>query len=77
MLLIWSKRTADMTKNLCGSLTQFLKMLLHIRQEQFERAAAMMMSHDSSRDARTSIRCGWHQDHRQAYAPDTTGPYTR
>jgi hypothetical protein len=37
----------------------------------------MMMSHDSSRDARTSIRCGWHQDHRQAYAPDTTGPYTR
>src|SRR5437660_8130592 len=40
-----------MTKNLCGSLTQFLKMLLHIRQEQFERAAAMIMSHDSSRDA--------------------------
>src|SRR5947207_1939027 len=21
-----------------------------------------------------AIRCGWHQDHRQAYAPDTTGP---
>ena len=51
MLLIWSKRTADMTKNLCGSFTQRLKMLLHIREEQFESAAVMIMSHDSSRDA--------------------------
>src|SRR5437588_7372088 len=51
MLLIWSKRTADMTKDLCGSFTQRLKMLLHIREEQFESAPVMIMGHDSSRDA--------------------------
>jgi hypothetical protein len=51
MLLIWSKRTADMSKDLCGSLSQRLKMLLHVREEQFERAAVMIMSDDSSRDA--------------------------
>ena len=51
MLLVWSKRTADMSKDLCGSLRQRLKMLLHIREEQFESAAVMIMSHDSSRDA--------------------------
>ena len=51
MILIWSKRTADMTKDLCRSLNQRLKMLLHIREQQLERAAMMMMSHDPSRDA--------------------------
>jgi len=51
MLLLWSKGTADMTKDLCGSLTQRLKMLLHIREEQFKRAAVMIMRHDPSRDA--------------------------
>lgn len=51
MLLIWSKRTADMTKNLCGSLPQCLKMVLHIREEQFESAPVMIMGDDSSRDA--------------------------
>src|SRR5260221_7431551 len=40
-----------MTKDLCRSPSQGLKMLLHIRQEQFERAAVMIMGHDSSRDA--------------------------
>ncbi len=50
MLLIWSKRTADMTKNLCGSLTQRLKMPLHIREEQFKSATVMIMGHDPSRD---------------------------
>jgi hypothetical protein len=49
-------------------------MLLHIREEQFESAPVMIMGHDSSRDAARAIRCGWHQDHRKEYAPDTTGP---
>ena len=74
MLLIWSKRTADMTKNLCGSLPQRLKMVLHIREEQFESAPVMSMGDDSSRDEACAIRCGWHQDQRQAYTSDTTGP---
>jgi hypothetical protein len=74
MLLSWSKGTADMSKDLCGSFSQRLKMLLHIREEQFERAAVMIMGDDSSRDEACAIRCGEHQDHRQAYTPDTTGP---
>jgi len=40
-----------MTKDLCGSPSQCLKMLLHIREEQFKGAAVMIMGHDSSRDA--------------------------
>src|SRR5260370_21532724 len=51
LLLIWSKWAADMTKDLCGSLNQCLKMLLHIGKEQFESAAVMIMGHDPSRDA--------------------------
>src|ERR1017187_5902703 len=39
-----------MTKDLCGSLNQRLKMLLHIREQQLESAAVMIMGHDSSRD---------------------------
>ena len=51
MLLIWRKRTADMSKDLCGSFSQRLKMLLHIRKKLFERASVMIMGDDSSRDA--------------------------
>ncbi len=51
MILVRGKRTADMTKDLCGSPSQCLKMLLCIREQQLERAAVMIMGHDSSRDA--------------------------
>ncbi len=51
MILVRGKRTADMTKDLCGSPSQCLKMLLYIREQQLERAAVMIMGHDSSRDA--------------------------
>ena len=48
MILIRSKGTADMPKDLCGSLGQYLKMLLHIREEQFKSATVMIMGHDPS-----------------------------
>ena len=51
MILVWGKRTPDMSKDLCGSLGQRLKMLLHIREQQLESTPVMMMSHDPSRDA--------------------------
>jgi len=39
-----------MAKELCGSLSQDLKMLFHIREQQLKRAA-VMMRHDPSPDA--------------------------
>ncbi len=63
-----------MPKDLCGSLGQCLKMLLNIREQKLERAAVMIMGHDSSRDAARAIRCGWHQGHRRGGKPDTSDP---
>jgi len=51
LILVWGKRTADMTKHLCGSLYECLKMSLHIREQECEIAAVMIMCHDPSRDA--------------------------
>ena len=48
MILVWGKRTADMTKDLYGMPSQCLKMLLHIREQQLEHAAVMIMDHDPS-----------------------------
>jgi hypothetical protein len=50
MILIWCKRTADMTKHLCGSLCECLKMRLHIREQECEITAVMIMCHNPSRD---------------------------
>ena len=50
MILVWGKRTPDMSKDLCGNLGQRLKMLLHIGEQQLKRAAVMIMRHDPSRD---------------------------
>ena len=51
MIPVRGKRTADMSQNLCGSLSQCLKMLLQISEQQLKRAALMIMRHDPSRDA--------------------------
>src|SRR6266700_4055336 len=40
-----------MTKHLCGSLCECLKMSLHIRKQECEIAAVMIVCHDPSRDA--------------------------
>ncbi len=40
-----------MTKDLCGSPSQCLKMLLHIREQKLETAALMIMRDHASRDA--------------------------
>src|SRR5258707_5994997 len=40
-----------MTKHLCGSLCECLKMSLYIRKQECEIAAVMIMCHDPSRDA--------------------------
>src|SRR5216684_971548 len=45
------KRTPDMTKHISRSLGQCLKMVLHIREQEREITAVMIMSHDPSRDA--------------------------
>ncbi len=66
-ILVWSKRAADMTEHVCGSLGEYLKMGLHIRKQEIELAALMMMGDHPSRDAPEPRECGWHQDHRQAY----------
>src|SRR5438309_12122050 len=39
-----------MPKDLYGSSSQCLKMLLHIREQQLKGAAVMIMRHDPSRD---------------------------
>jgi hypothetical protein len=39
-----------MAKDLCGSLGQRLKMLLHIREQKLKSAPAMIMRHNPSRD---------------------------
>ncbi len=51
MILVRGKRTADMPKDLCGSLRQRLKMLLHIGEQQLKSAPVMIMRHGPSRDA--------------------------
>ncbi len=50
MILVWGKRTPDMSKDPCGSLSQHLKMLLDIGEQQLKRATVMIMRHDPSRD---------------------------
>ena len=50
MILVWCEWTADMTKELCGSPSQCLKMLLDIREQQLEMATVMIMGHHTSRD---------------------------
>src|SRR5512135_854463 len=40
-----------MTKHISGSLGQYLKMVLHIREQEREITAVMIMGHDPSRDA--------------------------
>jgi len=40
-----------MAKDLSQGLGECVEMLLHIGEQQLERAAMMMMSHDPSRDA--------------------------
>jgi hypothetical protein len=53
------KGTLDMPKDLGRGLCECLEMLLHIGEQQLERAAMMMMmGHDPSRDAACAIRCG-------------------
>ena len=51
MIFVRGKGTADMAKDLCRSPSQRLKMLLHIREQQLESAAVMIMGHDPSRDS--------------------------
>jgi hypothetical protein len=74
LILVWCKWTADMSKDLYGSPSQRLKMLLHVREQQLERAAVMIMGHDSSRDAARAIQYDWPQVRRRVYTPGTTGP---
>ncbi len=69
MILLGGKWTADMAKDLSRGLSECLEMLLHIREQQLERVAMMIMGHDPSRDAARAIQCGWRQDRRQAYRP--------
>ena len=71
------KGTPDMPKDLCGSLSQRLKMLLHIGEQKLKSAAVMIMRHDPSRDVARAIQCGWPQDHRQAYTPSISAPVTK
>src|SRR6266700_4725216 len=51
LILVRCKRTADMTKHLGRSLSQRLKMCLHICEQECEIAAVMIMCHNPSRDA--------------------------
>jgi len=51
LILLRGKGTADMTKDLSRGLGECLEMLLHIGEQKLERAAMMIMCHDSSRDA--------------------------
>ncbi len=48
MILVWGKRTPNMTKELCGSPSQCLKMLLHIREQKREIAAMVIMGVSNS-----------------------------
>ncbi len=77
MILVRSKWTAKMAKDLRRSPSQGLKMLLHIREQQLKRAAVMIMRHDPSRDEARAIQYGWHQDHKQADTPGIHAPSTK
>ena len=50
MILVRSKGTAHMAKDLCRSSSQCLKMLLYIGEQQLKRPAVMIMRHEPSRD---------------------------
>ena len=50
-VLVWRKRTADMTEHVIGSPGECLKMGLYIRKQEVELAALMIMRDHSSRDA--------------------------
>jgi hypothetical protein len=54
-----------------------IREVSHRCKNRLLNASKMIMRHDPSRDARTSIRCGWHQDRKQECTPGTTGPSTR
>ena len=47
-----------MAKDLSRGLGECLEMLLHIRKQQLERVAMMIMRYDPSRDAARAIQCG-------------------
>jgi hypothetical protein len=51
LILLGCKWTTDMAKDLSRGLGQCLEMLLHIREQQLESVAMMIMRHDPSRDA--------------------------
>ena len=46
MILVRSKGTADMPKNLCPSLGQRLKMVLQISEQKLKSAPMVIMRHD-------------------------------
>ncbi len=50
MILVRSKRTPDMAKDLCRSPSQCLKMVLHICEQEREVTAVMIMGHHPTRD---------------------------
>src|ERR1700736_504713 len=68
------KRTSDMPKDLCGSLSQCLKMPFHIGEQRLKSAAVMIMRHDPSRDAPEPWSAGWHPDQRPAYTRWISAP---
>jgi hypothetical protein len=49
-VLVWRKRAADMTEHVSGSLSECLKMGLHIGEQKIEISALMIMRDHSSRD---------------------------
>ena len=57
MILVRRKRTADITEHISGSLGECLKMGLHIRKQEIEIPALMIMRNHSPR-ARESQRIG-------------------
>jgi hypothetical protein len=50
LILVGSKGTVDMSKKLCGRLSQCQKMLLQISEQKLKTAATMIMRHHPARD---------------------------
>jgi hypothetical protein len=49
-MFVRSKRTADMTKHIYGSLGKGLKMFFGISQQKLKRRTLMIMGNDAPRD---------------------------
>lgn len=60
-----------MTKQVIRSAGERLKMCSRISEQRLKVSPLMIMGDETARDARTSIRCDWHPDHKQACKPDT------